>query len=60
VDEDNFIRYLPMFVESGQPIYVERDSPLLSRLGEAPLRFEEIPERQLADLAAQCTTVMHF
>ena len=60
VDEENFTRYLPLLGEPGHPVYVERGSPLLARLGAAPLRFEEISEEQLAELAAQSSSVVHF
>ena len=60
VDEENFARYLPMLGESGHPVYVERGSPLLARLGAAPVRFEEISAGQLAELAAQSSSVVHF
>ena len=60
VDEENFVRYLPMLGEAGHPIYVERGSPLLERLGAASIRFEEISAEQLAELAAQSSSVVHF
>ena len=60
VDEENFVRYLPMLGEAGHPVYVERGSLLLARLDAALVRFEEISAEQLAELAAQCSSVVHF
>jgi hypothetical protein len=60
VDEENFTRYLPLLGQLDQPLYVERGSPLLARLGAAPVRFEEISEKQLAECAAQSSSVLHF
>jgi sulfur relay (sulfurtransferase) DsrF/TusC family protein len=52
IDEDNYTRYFPIVGEFGRPIYVEKGAPLLSEIGEAPLRYEEISDEQLARLAA--------
>lgn len=60
VDDENYTRYLPMLGELGHPVYVQRGSPLLAQLSGSRLRFEEISERQLADFAAQSTSVVHF
>ncbi|MDQ6631246.1 MAG: hypothetical protein M3Y82_05760 [Verrucomicrobiota bacterium] len=60
VDEDNYTRYFPIVGEFGRPIYAQKDAPLLQELGETTLKFEEISEVQLADLAAQSTYVLRF
>lgn len=60
VDDDNFSRYFPIVGEFGRPIYVERGEPLLSELGESPLRYEEIDDTRLAELAAESRYVLHF
>jgi hypothetical protein len=60
VDEDNFSRYLPIIGEFGAPIYVQRGAELLREIGDAPLKFEEIDDAQLAQLAADSTYVLRF
>ena len=60
VDEDNFTRYLPIIGDWGRPVYVQAGAPLLSELGEAPLKFEELTDDQLAQLAAQSHNVLRF
>lgn len=60
VDEDNFTRYFPIVGEFGRPIYVQRGASLLSEIGEAPLKFEEIDDAGLAKLAAESTYVLRF
>ena len=60
VDEDNFSRYFPIVGEFGRPIYVQQGAPLLGEIGESPLKFEEINEVQLAQLAAGSNYVLHF
>ena len=60
VDEDNFSRYLPIVGEFGRPVYVQKNAPLLGELGESPLKFEEIDDHQLAQLAAQSSYVLRF
>jgi sulfur relay (sulfurtransferase) DsrF/TusC family protein len=60
VDEDNFTRYFPIVGEFGRPIYVQRSAPLLSEIGEAPLKFEEIDDTALAKLAAESNYVLRF
>ncbi|MEI7729773.1 MAG: hypothetical protein WCO56_09370 [Verrucomicrobiota bacterium] len=59
VDEDNFIRYLPILKDFG-PVYVQRGEALLEELGAATLPYEEIDDAQLATLAAQHTDVLRF
>ena len=60
IDEDNFSRYLPIVGEFGRPIYVQRDAELLKELGESPLKFEEIDDTRLAELAANSNYVLRF
>jgi hypothetical protein len=60
MDEDNFSRYFPIVGEFGRPIYVQRGAELLGEIGESPLKFEEIDDAQLAQLAAGCNYVLHF
>lgn len=59
-DEELFRHYLPMLASSAQPICVPPGlSPSLNR-DLAPIPFLEIPERELATLAAQSTWVLRF
>ncbi len=60
IDEDNFTRYLPIVGEFGRPIYVQRGAADLADLGETTLKFEEIDDTKLAELAAQSTYVLRF
>jgi hypothetical protein len=60
VDEDNYTRYFPIVGEFGRPIYVQRGAELLGEIGESPLKFEEIDDAQLAQLAAAASYVLRF
>ena len=60
VDEDNFTRYLPIAAEGGRPIYVQQGSPQLGELGEPALKYQELSDDDLADLAAKSTYVVRF
>src|SRR5438876_2822604 len=60
VDEDNYRRYLPMIAEAGHPIYVPRGAPVAARPLVAALRYQELSDHQLAELAANSAYVMHF
>ncbi len=60
VDEDNYTRYFPIIAEFGRPIYVQKAAPQLADLGESPLKFEEIDDTRLAQLAAGCNHVLRF
>ena len=60
VDEDNYTRYFPIVGEFGRPVYVQRGTPALKKLGEPTLKFEEIDDARLATLAAQSAYVVHF
>ena len=60
VDEDNYVRYFLIVGEFGRPIYVQKGAPLLADIGESPMKFQEITDAELADLAAQQTYVIRF
>lgn len=60
IDEDNFIRYLPMLGEFRRPIYVQSCSPFLAQLGRAALPYAELTDRDLADLASKAQYVARF
>src|SRR6266404_4191739 len=48
VNEESFTQYLPLLLESGQPVLVEANAPLLGKIGEPAVRFEAISRSQLA------------
>jgi hypothetical protein len=50
VDEDNFVRYLPLVVESGRPIYVEDSFTDLAALAGSAFRYEVIARDRVDDL----------
>jgi hypothetical protein len=60
IDEDHFLRYLPIVGEWGREVYVERDSPHLADLGEAAVRWKSITAGELAALAASSDCILHF
>ncbi|HTD67930.1 MAG TPA: hypothetical protein VK846_15505 [Candidatus Limnocylindria bacterium] len=60
IDEDNFSRYFPIVGEFGRPIYVQRGAKLLGEIGDSPLKFEEIDDARLAQLAADSQYVLRF
>ncbi len=60
IDEDNFIRYLPIIGEWGRPVYVETGAPLLEDLGQSPVPFERISVAQVAGMAAASDCVLRF
>lgn len=60
LDEDNFIRYLPIVGEWGRPVYVETGAPLLANLGQTPVKYERIGVPQLAAMAAAADCVLRF
>jgi sulfur relay (sulfurtransferase) DsrF/TusC family protein len=60
IDEDNYTRYFPIVGEFGRPIYVQKNAPLLNEIGDSPLKFEEIDDAQLAELAASSNYVLRF
>jgi hypothetical protein len=60
LDEDNYTRYFPIVGEFGRPIYVQKGAAWLEEVGEAPLKYEEIDDARLAELAAQHTYLVRF
>jgi hypothetical protein len=60
IDEDNYTRYFPIVAEFGRPIYVQRGAELLGELGDSPLKFEEIDNAKLTQLAANSNYVLRF
>jgi hypothetical protein len=60
VDEGDYSLYWPMLAEAGQRVYVQKDAAALRDLGTAALKFTEISDDQLAELAAEQTCVMRF
>lgn len=60
IDEDNYTRYLPIVGEFGRPIYVQKNAAQLSELGESPLKFQEISDDELAEMAAKSNYVVRF
>ena len=60
VDGENFARYVPLVLESGRPIYVQRDASPTAELIEAGLNIEAIDDTQLAELAAASHSVVRF
>ena len=60
VDEENFTRYLPLLADFSLPIYVQRGAPLLVKLAEPLLPFQDIDDAELALLAANSTSLLRF
>lgn len=60
LDEDNYTRYLPIAAELGNPIYVQKNAPLLSEIGDTTFKFREVTDEELADLAAVSDYVVRF
>lgn len=60
LDEDNYLRYLPIVGEFGRPVYVETGSPFLADLGEAPVRYECLSPDRIAAMAAASDYVVRF
>ena len=60
VDADHFIQYLPIVRELGGAVYVQKDSPFLSALGQPACPFQELTDTELAGVAAQCDYVTRF
>ena len=52
IDEDNFVRYLPLVAEGPQPIFVENSFTDLPALEGSAFRYEVISPEQTADLIA--------
>ena len=60
VDDDNYTRYFPIVGEWGHAVLVQQGSPLLSEIGESPLRHQEVSPEALAQLASDCDFVLRF
>jgi len=60
VDEDHYNRYMPILGEFGRPVYVQAENPFLSELGEPRVRFERVPDAQLATFATRFDYLLHF
>ena len=60
VDEDNYIRYLPILGEWGRPVYVETGAPFLKDLGQTPVPYERVSVSQVAAMAAASDCVLRF
>ena len=52
VDEDNFVRYLPLVAEAERPIYVENSFTDLPALEGSAFRYEMISSERTAELVA--------
>ncbi len=52
VDEDNFVRYLPIVAEAPRPIYVEDSFTDLAALEGSAFRYERISSARVAELIA--------
>jgi hypothetical protein len=52
VDEDNFLRYLPLVAEAPRPIYVEDSFTDLPALEGSPWKYEVISGAKTAELLA--------
>lgn len=60
VDEDNFVRYLPLVAGAGRRISAQRDSPLLAELGETRIGFDAVDDDEFVRLAADSDCVVRF
>ena len=60
VDEDNFVRYLPILSDFPRKVLVEKDSPFISQLSNPTLPFEAVSVRELSQIASSCRNVFHF
>ncbi|MBX3746792.1 MAG: hypothetical protein KF833_15895 [Verrucomicrobiae bacterium] len=60
VDEDNYVRYLPILGEWGRPVYVETGAPFLQDLGQTPVPYERVTVSQVAAMAAASDCVLRF
>lgn len=60
VDEESYVRYLPLIAEGQQPVWVQRGAPGLRDLGEAVLTFEAIDDAELAVRAARHDILWRF
>jgi hypothetical protein len=59
-DGDNFPRYLPLIVENGNTIYVQKNAPGLPPQKKASVKYQPITDTELARLCAQSTYTARF
>ena len=60
VDGENFSRYLPLFLDSGQSIFVQAGAPLLTELPGVQTKFEPVDDARLAQEIASSRYVLRF
>lgn len=60
IDEDNFIRYLPILRDMGLPVLVQDRAVELVDLGEPSVAFERISLPTLARLVAESRQTLRF
>lgn len=60
VDEDNFVRYLPIMGQWGHPVLVQKGAVPTADLGEPPLAMEEIDDETLARVVMRADYVARF
>ena len=60
VDGENFSRYLPLFLDSGQSIFVQAGAPLLAELAGVQTKFEPVDDAWLAQEIASSRYVLRF
>lgn len=60
VNEENYTRYLPMVAEQPGRVFVQKNNPTLSDLGESPIKFEFLSDAELAKFAAEHHYVLRF
>lgn len=53
VDEDNFVRYLPLVADSPRPIYVENSFTDIRALEGSAFKYEMISPERTAELIAE-------
>jgi sulfur relay (sulfurtransferase) DsrF/TusC family protein len=60
INEDNYVRYLPMLSENERPIFAQQGNSALVELGEPMVNFEQLSDVDLAKLAAAQDYVLRF
>lgn len=60
VDGDFFERYLPTLGQTAAGIFVQKDGAHNGALDRAPIAFQEMDERELAECSARATTLIRF
>lgn len=59
-DGDFFDNFLPTLSQSEAGIFVQKAGSHIGALDRAPIAFEEMDERQLAECSASATTLIRF